>query len=96
MCASHLVMKKDLPITGLILLSGCVLAQSKYPNAARGIPFYQSHGTSDPILPLNGAKMLEEKLTGMDFKGSLHTFDGGHEIPPIVVNEVRDFISTLR
>ncbi len=40
--------------------------------------------------------MLEERLTGMDFKGSLHTFDGGHEIPPKVVNEVRDFISTLR
>lgn len=95
MCASHLVMKKDLPISGLILLSGCVLAQSKYPNVARGIPFYQSHGTRDPILPLTGAKLLEEKLTGMDFKGSLHTFDGGHEIPPKVVNEVREFISTL-
>ena len=95
MCASHLAMKKDLSIDGLILLSGCVLASSKYPEHAKGIPFYQAHGTQDPILPLSGAKMLEEKLISMDFKGSLHVFNGGHEIPPEVVIQVKDFISSL-
>lgn len=95
MCASHLVMRKDLPISGLILLSGCVLADSKFPASAKAVPFYQSHGTKDPILPLDGAKMLEEKLIGMNFRGSLHVFNGGHEIPPQVVNEVRNFIRGL-
>jgi phospholipase/carboxylesterase len=95
MCASHLAMKKDVSVDGLILLSGCVLAQSKYPHHAKPVPFYQSHGNKDPILPLAGAKMLEEKLIAMDFNGSLHEFNGGHEIPPEVVNQVKKFISSL-
>jgi phospholipase/carboxylesterase len=92
MCASHLAMKDSFAVDGLILLSGSLLAQEKFPEAARGIPFYQAHGTQDPILDLEGAKALEKKLQTMNFQGKLHTFRGGHEIPPQVVKEVGEFL----
>jgi phospholipase/carboxylesterase len=95
MCASHLAMIKDLPIAGLVLLSGNLLAESLLPAASRGIPFYQSHGTKDPVLPISGARRLEEKLLQLNFQGKLHVFNGGHEIPMSVVQEVKQFLNKL-
>lgn len=93
MCASHLAMKETLKIDGLILLSGALLAEERFPKAAKAIPFYQSHGTNDPILSIEGAKDLEHKLQSLNFAGKLHTFKGGHEIPPMVINDVKTFLS---
>lgn len=93
MCASHLAMKKNLKIDGLILLSGALLAEERFPKAARAIPFYQSHGTNDPILSIEGAKDLEHKLHFLNFTGKLQTFPGGHEIPPLVINGVKNYLS---
>lgn len=92
MMASHLAMKDSLAVDGLILLSGNLLADSKFPKAAKGIPFYQAHGTQDPVLDMDGAKALERKLQGLNFQGTLSTFRGGHEIPPQVVKEVSSFL----
>ncbi len=93
MCASHLAMKDSFAVDGLILLSGGLLAEAKFPKAARGIPFYQSHGTQDPVLGVEGAKALEKKLQSMNFQGKLSLFNGGHEIPPQVVKEVGTFLA---
>lgn len=93
MCASHLAMKDSFAVEGLVVLSGSLLAEAKFPKSAKGIPFYQSHGINDPILPLVGAKALEEKLLSLNFKGKLHEFRGGHEIPANVIHEVKIFLS---
>ncbi|MCE9500260.1 MAG: alpha/beta fold hydrolase [Leptospira sp.] len=95
MCVSHLALIADLPLAGLVLLSGNLLAEEKFPKAARGIPFYQSHGTKDPILPLKGAQLLEEKMKGLNFQGKLQVFEGGHEIPMKVIQEVKFFLTQL-
>lgn len=92
MCASHLAMKESFVTDGLILLSGALLADEKLPKAARAIPFYQAHGSRDPILPLTGAKDLEAKLQRLNFTGKLQVFEGGHEIPPSVVSGVKTFL----
>lgn len=92
MCASHLAMKDSFAVDGLILLSGGLLAEEKFPKAARGIPFYQSHGSQDPVLGIEGAKALEKKLQSLNFQGRLSVFPGGHEIPPQVVKEVGVFL----
>lgn len=88
MCASHLAMKESLRIDGLILLSGALLAEEKFPKAAKAIPFFQSHGTRDPILSIDGARDLEKKLHSLNFTGKLHEFDGGHEIPAQIIHDV--------
>lgn len=95
MCASHLALNPNIKLDGLVLLSGNLLAEERFPKVAKGIPFYQSHGTKDPILPLNGAKLLESKLQGLNFQGSLSVFEGGHEIPMKVINEVKAFLKSI-
>lgn len=92
MCASHLAMKPNLKIDGLVLLSGSLLAEKNFPAQARAIPFYQSHGIQDPVLSIDGAKDLEAKLKSLNFRGKLHSFRGGHEIPPTVIHEVKSFL----
>jgi phospholipase/carboxylesterase len=96
MCTSHLALSSHLPLVGLILLSGNLLAQDRFSKSARGIPFYQSHGTQDPILTLSGAKELEQKLLALNFTGKLNVFNGGHEIPMSVVSDVKKFLLDLK
>lgn len=93
MCTSHLAMRSSLSLDGIVLLSGSLLAEQRFPQVAKALPFYQSHGTKDPILPLSGAKQLENKLHGLNFKGKLTTFEGGHEIPYSVINDVKSFLA---
>ena len=92
MCASHLAMKKNINMDGLILLSGGLVAESKFPSEAKSVPFYQSHGSADPILSVDGARDLEKKLHSLNFPGKLTVFSGGHEIPPQVIHEVKSFL----
>ena len=92
MCASHLAMNSSLSIDGLILLSGALIAETRCPAQAKGIPFYQSHGVMDPVLDFQAGKELEEKLLSLNFSGKLHSFQGGHEIPTGVIHEVREFL----
>jgi phospholipase/carboxylesterase len=93
MCASHLGLKDELGIDGLILLSANLIAEERCSQSKREPPFYQAHGSRDPILSLKGAKELESKLLKLNFKGKLSIFDGVHEIPPSVINEVRVFLN---
>jgi len=95
MCASHLAFIPDLGIEALVLLSGNLLAEERVPRVAKAVPFYQSHGTKDPILPIKGAELLEDKLKALNFQGHLHVFEGGHEIPMKVINEVKSFLHSL-
>lgn len=95
MCAFHLALKADLPLSGLILLSGNLIAEERIPSVAKSLPFYQSHGTKDPILPMKGAKLLEERLQSLNFQGHLHVFEGGHEIPAKTIQEVKAFLSKI-
>lgn len=95
MCASHLALNPALKIDGLVLLSGNLLAEEKFPKTAKGIPFYQAHGTRDPILPLKGAMLLTDKLKALNFQGELSVFEGGHEIPMKVINDVKKFLQTV-
>lgn len=95
MCASHLACMSSLKIDGLVLLSGNLIASQLMPAAARGIPFYQSHGVQDPVLSIGGAKDLETKLQSLNFQGKLHEFSGGHEIPQSVISGVKNFLASL-
>jgi phospholipase/carboxylesterase len=92
MCASHLALRPSLRLDGLVLLSGALLAEERFPNEARGISFYQSHGLQDSILSVAGARDLEARLHSLQFQGKLREFPGGHEIPPSVLGEVKSFL----
>lgn len=93
MCASHLLMRLE-KLSGVILLSGNLVNQKALLKKGT-IPFYQSHGKGDAVLSFAGAQRLSKKLNDLGYQGSLDSFEGGHEIPMSVVNNVSAFLDRL-
>jgi phospholipase/carboxylesterase len=85
-------------IRGLILFSGTLINRqawvAKLP-LRNNVPFFQSHGRSDPLLGFQHAERLYQELLKAKLKGKFVGFDGGHEIPLPVVKEAKDFIASL-
>lgn len=81
----------------LLLLSGTLVNEEQWKKLAHqhaGMPFFQSHGLQDPILPIQGAVELAKVLQEGGLKGKLLTFKGGHEIPQPILVEIRKFLTT--
>ena len=57
--------------------------------AVRGRPrFFVSHGTSDPILPIEEcSRVIVPRLRSMGYDVAFREFDGRHEVPPDVARE---------
>lgn len=75
----------------LLLFSGAVIAAERWRAALSGSPpfeFFQSHGTADPILPFDGARRLLSLLEDAGGEGEFVQFDGGHGIPPEIMDRV--------
>lgn len=83
-------------VAGLLLFSGTLVHAESWGRLARqhaGLSFFQSHGLSDPILPIERARELEKVLLGGGMKGKLHTFQGGHEIPQKIIVEFHRYLT---
>lgn len=81
---------------GLILFSGALVNKEnweKFVPLRKGVPFFQSHGKDDPLLPLRRAKALEELFVKGGLKGRLLQFNGGHEIPREVLTAFNGFLT---
>jgi phospholipase/carboxylesterase len=95
MLSADLALRAPEKARGLFLLSGNLLnAQTWRALAAKkkGLPFFQSHGSADPILGFKGALALEKVLTEGGLDGKLLRFEGGHAIPPEVAEGLRAFL----
>ena len=59
------------------------------PAPVHGHPrFFFSHGTSDPILPIDQcSRVIVPRLRGMGYDVTFREFDGRHELPPDVATE---------
>ncbi|HEV8324588.1 MAG TPA: esterase [Myxococcota bacterium] len=80
---------------GLCVLSGTLVCRSEWRArlpAAHGVPFFQSHGTRDPILPFFVGEALNALLSEGPFRGALLRFAGGHEIPQAVVQGLGGYL----
>ena len=44
-------------------------------------PIFISHGTTDGVLPVTGARTMAERLRGDGYVVRYHEFDGGHALP---------------
>lgn len=108
MIASDLYLRSSLEIEGLIILSGTLLNQKEWQKLAeekgkaaqarspmRKIDFFQSHGIFDPLLPYKSAQELELLLKKANLKGNLHSFEGGHQIPPSVLGELGSWLCSI-
>ena len=93
-----LVLHSDLPFAGLVLLSGTLIAKhewlSRLPHR-QGLPVFQSHGTEDPLLAFSVAQQLGEHIKNAGLSHNWVEFEGGHEIPFQVLEELGTFVQTV-
>lgn len=97
MLAAHFALNAEQDFAALVLLSGTLLGQGVWDPLCqkRRIPFFQSHGKADPILPYTRAKELHRILETNGWKGDFVSFSGGHEIPPQVLQKLPAFLNSL-
>ncbi len=57
----------------------------------QGKTAFISHGNSDKVLPISGAKVLETFMQQSGLKTKSTYFSGGHEIPAMVLNQLGSF-----
>lgn len=89
----YIYAKKIKPL-GLIHLSGTVIRQKEWmAGSLEGIPIFQSHGQSDPVLPVQGAKHFRSISKSKNHQ--LEVFPGGHEIPMETLLQIKDFLTGL-
>jgi len=95
MLSTDLVLHSDIPLAGLALLSGTLIAKQEWlarlPNR-QGLPVFQSHGIDDPILSFSMAQQLRDHIQAAGLPVNWVEFHGGHEIPIQVLNGLGTFL----
>lgn len=90
MLTTDLSFRVDESPAGLMVLSGTLLNEkewSAHVSRRPGLPIFQSHGRNDPILPYSQALALKRLFDHAKLPTSLHSFEGGHEIPQGVLRD---------
>jgi phospholipase/carboxylesterase len=84
-------------LDGLVLLSCTMLAEPEWtalmPGRA-GLPVFQSHGESDPILPHSMAEHLRDTLVTGGLDVTFDSFAGPHTITPRTLQRLSEWLRT--
>ena len=83
----------DLPVAGLIVLSG-YLHQNRAKPPQSAPPVLLVHGRQDDVVPIAAAQKSQEVLTGWGVEVQYQEFDMGHSIVPEVLQAVRQFVTS--
>jgi phospholipase/carboxylesterase len=95
MLVMELLTESTIKPKGVLLLSCTLVNEERWlsqMSLRKGLKYYQSHGSQDPILPIQLAEKLHEKLEENGWDGFLQVFQGGHEIPQIVIADIISFL----
>lgn len=82
----------------LVLLSGALINEEYWRPlipSCKGLPFFQSHGRGDSVLPFTGAEELFQMLKASGLEGVFLPFSGHHEIPLEVLVSLKSFLKGL-
>lgn len=95
MLVTELLLETPIKPKGALLLSGTLVNEDRWISLMinkKGLKYYQSHGSNDPILPVQLAERLHENLEKSGWDGFLQVFQGGHEIPNKVIADIGSFL----
>jgi phospholipase/carboxylesterase len=91
MVALELFLTSNHLFDGLFLLSSALLDYSFSSLHKSNCPIFQSHGVQDQVLKISLGRQLHNKLTPKS-KVEYMEFQGGHEIPPSVLEALYIYI----
>ena len=94
MLSLDVALAADPPVDRVAILSGSLLADSLDGLRAsrRAPPMFMSHGRQDGMLPFAGSEQAKRTLECHGCAVTWHPFEGGHEIPPAVVEHLKRFL----
>lgn len=95
MLVTELLLETDIRPKSAILLSATLVNEDRWTSQMqnkKGLRYYQSHGNHDPILPVELAEKLHDRLEENGWDGFLQIFQGGHEIPNKVIADLVSFL----
>ena len=100
MLALDVALRSDVNLAGLVLLSGTHIASEEWAalmeaGSRSGLPVFQSHGREDPVLPFSISEGLKGTLTKAGMVVEWVPFEGGHAIPPPVVQGLASFLKRV-
>ena len=83
----------SLPLAGLMILSG--YQHGALNPGAKIPPILMVHGKQDQVVPLAAAHRAKANLEQLGMSIDYHEFDMGHEISPLVLNEIYEFVQKI-
>jgi len=92
MMAANVFFKSPNQYKALIAMSGAPLNFKNWSELTEAKKIFISHGEQDPVLPVKCGKDLKEKVVVAKGLVEEHWFQGGHEIPPSVLNKLGVFL----
>lgn len=98
MLAVDLALHAPASPAGVAILSGTLLAKRLVEELGprrKGLRFFQSHGSADPILGFMQALALEKGLLAAGWSGKLMRFEGGHAVPLEVLAALGKWLDAL-
>lgn len=95
MLAADVALAWEHRVAGVAMLSGAPVDEERWRERMRARtppPFFLSHGRQDPLLAFSAAGRLRRTLEEAGADVAFVPFDGGHTIPPPVVDAVPAFL----
>jgi len=96
MLATEIFLKAPSSPAGLICLSGTLMSKTLWADSVRGrngAQIIMSHGEADQVLPHKGSVQLQKFFEDNGIKTQFVSFRGGHEIPTLVIQKIKNYIA---
>jgi phospholipase/carboxylesterase len=98
MVACDIAFTTDEPVAALVILSGTPVDEAVWLRGLanrHGLRVFVSHGRADPTLPFTAADRFRKELAAAGLEVTWVPFDGGHEIPAVVVTALNAFLAPV-
>lgn len=98
MTSAEIAFQTDQDLAGLILLSGTVVNEQGWAEhfaGRRHLPILIAHGRRDPTLSFAIMERFQARLKAFGMDVTWVPFDGAHEIPLSVVEQVNAFVTRV-
>lgn len=83
----------DFPLAGLMVLSGYLHAPPTQVTLSECSPVLMVHGRQDMVVPIASAIQSRNALQALGVPVNYQEYDMGHEIQPIVLEQIRTFVN---
>ena len=96
MLSAEIAFQTDQELAGLVLLGGTTVNETAWLEHLAGrrrLPIFITHGRNDSVLPFAIAERFANRLSASGLNVTWVPFEGGHEVPAIVVSALNEFLA---